>query len=157
MFTYRIGFHLWKPGGIYDEALAGIRDGLRLVLLCQILSEHSFLNDSVVMHHTTAWCRSHCATSRCTAGSARRRQSGRGGKRVAWATPFALTVAVLQLQTRQKTHGQHDRHRMAVEARPQTALILIPTQLLFSFLMELLNSVTAVSIVNQLFQRSRSG
>lgn len=28
--TYRIGFHLWKPSGIYDEALAGIRDGLDL-------------------------------------------------------------------------------------------------------------------------------
>ena len=28
--TYRIGFHLWKPGGIYDEAMAGIRDGLDL-------------------------------------------------------------------------------------------------------------------------------
>ena len=68
-----------------------------LVLLCQILSEHSFLNDSVVIHHITAWCRSHCATSRCTAGSARRRQSGRGGKRVAWATPFGLTMAVVQL------------------------------------------------------------
>jgi hypothetical protein len=25
-----------------------------LVLLCQILSEHSSLNDSVVIHHTTA-------------------------------------------------------------------------------------------------------
>lgn len=28
--TYRIGFHLWKPGKIYDEALAGIEDGLAL-------------------------------------------------------------------------------------------------------------------------------
>lgn len=28
--TYRIGIHLWKPGKIYDEALAGIRDGLEL-------------------------------------------------------------------------------------------------------------------------------
>ena len=27
----------------------------RLVLLCQILSEHSSLNCSVVIHHTTAW------------------------------------------------------------------------------------------------------
>jgi urease alpha subunit len=29
-------------------------DRVRLVLLCQILSEHSSLNDSVVIHHTTA-------------------------------------------------------------------------------------------------------
>jgi hypothetical protein len=27
----------------------------RLVLLCQILSEHSSLNGSVVIHHNTAW------------------------------------------------------------------------------------------------------
>ena len=27
---YKIGFHLWKPGKIYDEAMAGIRDGLQL-------------------------------------------------------------------------------------------------------------------------------
>ena len=27
---YRIGFHLWKPGKIYDEAMQGIRDGLAL-------------------------------------------------------------------------------------------------------------------------------
>ena len=26
--VYRIGFHLWKPGKIYDEAMAGIKDGL---------------------------------------------------------------------------------------------------------------------------------
>lgn len=28
--VYRIGFHLWKPGKIYDEAMDGIRDGLEL-------------------------------------------------------------------------------------------------------------------------------
>lgn len=28
--VYRIGFHLWKPGKIYDEALAGIKDGLQV-------------------------------------------------------------------------------------------------------------------------------
>ena len=26
--AYRIGFHFWKPGKIYDEAMAGITDGL---------------------------------------------------------------------------------------------------------------------------------
>lgn len=26
--VYRVGFHLWKPGKIYDEALTGIKDGL---------------------------------------------------------------------------------------------------------------------------------
>ena len=28
--VYRIGFHWWKPGKIYDEAMAGIKDGLEL-------------------------------------------------------------------------------------------------------------------------------
>src|SRR5918994_6500034 len=46
---------------------------------------------------------------------------------------------------------------MAVEARPQAALILIPTQLLFGFLMELFNRMAAMGIVYQLLQRSRSG
>jgi putative ABC transport system substrate-binding protein len=28
--VYRIGFHYWKPGKIYDEAMAGIKDALEL-------------------------------------------------------------------------------------------------------------------------------
>lgn len=28
--VYRIGFHLWKPGRIYDEAMSGIEDGLKI-------------------------------------------------------------------------------------------------------------------------------
>src|SRR5687768_9428107 len=60
-----------------------------------------------------------------------------------------LTVAVLQLQTRQKTHSQHHGHGMAVKARPQTALILIPTHFFFGFLMELLNGMAAMRIVYQ--------
>ena len=37
------------PLGVLEHLLE------RLVLLCQILSEHSCLNCSVVIHHTTAW------------------------------------------------------------------------------------------------------
>src|SRR5918993_3581118 len=44
---------------------------------------------------------------------------------------------------------------MAVKARPQTALILIPTQLFFGFLVELLNGMAAMGIINQLLQRGR--
>src|ERR687893_1346360 len=44
---------------------------------------------------------------------------------------------------------------MAMEARPQTALILVPAQLLFGLFMELLNGMTAMGIVNQLLQRRR--
>jgi len=28
--VYRVGFHVWKPGKIYDEAMLGILDGLKL-------------------------------------------------------------------------------------------------------------------------------
>jgi putative tryptophan/tyrosine transport system substrate-binding protein len=28
--VHRIGFHVWKPGKIYDEAMAGIKDGLKI-------------------------------------------------------------------------------------------------------------------------------
>ena len=38
---------------------------------------------------------------------------------------------------------------MAVEARPKTPLILIPTQFFFGFLMELLNGMAAMRIVYQ--------
>ena len=56
------------------------------------------MNRSVVIHHNTAWWRSHRATSRCTAGRARRQRSGRGGKRVAWATPFGMLVSLSKLE-----------------------------------------------------------
>src|SRR5918993_2312496 len=83
---------------------------------------------SVVIHHNTAWWRSQLAISRWTSGSARRQRSGRGGKTVAWATPFRMILALSKLQPDQKTQGQHHRHRMAVKARPQSTLVLIPAQ-----------------------------
>src|SRR6266511_963422 len=113
------------------------------------------MNRSVVLHHNTAWWSSHRATSRCTAGSARRQRSGRGGKRVAWATPIGMVMALSQLPPEQKTHGQHDRDGMAVKARPQAALILSPAQFLLDLLMELLNSMPAMGVVDQFLQRRR--
>src|SRR5207253_9350072 len=91
-----------------------------------------------------------------TAGSARRQRSGRGGKRVAWATPVWVALALPQLQPEQKAHGQHHCDRMAVKARPQPALILAPAQLLFGLLMALLDGVPAMRVVDQLLQRGRS-
>src|SRR5712691_1327180 len=113
------------------------------------------MNRSVVTHQSTAWWCSHRATSRCTAGSARRQRSGRGGKRVAWATPMGMAMSLFQFQPKQKAQGQHHRDRMPVEPWPQAALIVVPTQLLFRLLMELLDRMPAMSIVDQLFQRGR--
>src|SRR2546428_1799641 len=92
------------------------------------------MNRLVDTHQSTAWWRSHRATSRCTAGSARRQRSGRGGKRVAWATPVCVALALPQLQPEQKAQGQHHCGGMPVKAWPQAALILIPPQFLFSHL-----------------------
>src|SRR5437870_9996264 len=113
------------------------------------------MNLSVDTHQMTAWLRSQRATSRCTAGSARRHRSGRGGKRVAWATPFWVTMALPEFQAEQKAQGQHHRDRMAVKARPQPALILIPAQLLLGLLMELLDGMPAMGSMYQLLQRGR--
>src|SRR3989475_12044978 len=113
------------------------------------------MNRSVDIHQSTAWWRSHRATSQCTAGSARRQRSGRGGKRVAWATAVCVAMALPQLQPDQKAHGQHHRDRMPVKARPQPTLILVPAQLLFGLLMPLLDGVPAMGVVDQLLQRSR--
>ena len=115
------------------------------------------MKPSVVIHHNTAWCRSQFAISRCTSGSARRQRSTRGGKRVAWATPFATLVALSKLLPDQKTQRQHHRHGMAVKARPQATLILIPTQLPFGFFMELLDRMATMGIFNQFLQCRRGG
>src|SRR5712691_2250725 len=114
------------------------------------------MNRFVDTHQNTAWWRSHRATSLCTTGSARRHRSGRGGKRVAWATPVWVGTALSQLQPDQKAHGQHHDDRMPVKARPQPALILVPAQLLFGLLMPLLDGVPAMGVVDQLLQRGRS-
>src|SRR5919106_6083521 len=94
---------------------------------------------SVVIHQSTAWCRSHPATSRCTAGSVWRRNVGRGGKWVASTTLPLVTASFSQLQPDQKAVGQHHLDRMPMEPRPQAALVLVPAQLPLRLFMELLD------------------
>src|SRR5712691_4876590 len=77
------------------------------------------------------------------------------GKRVAWATPVCVAMALPPLQPDQKAHGQHHRDCMPVKARPQSTLILVPAQLLFGLLMKLLDGVPAMGVVDQLLQRGR--
>src|SRR5207245_10326338 len=101
------------------------------------------MNLSVDTHQMTAWLRSQRATSRCTAGSARRHRSGRGGKRVAWATPLWVTMALPEFQAEQKAQEQHHRDRMAVKAPPQPAPILLPAQLHLVLVKSLLDVLPA--------------
>jgi hypothetical protein len=107
------------------------------------------MNRSVVIHHNSAWWRSHLATSRCTAGSVRRQRSSRGGKSVAWATPSGLILALSQLLPQQKAVSQHGADRMAGEPWPQPPLVLVPAQCTLGLFMALLHRVAAMGTVYQ--------
>jgi hypothetical protein len=52
MANFIINMKVYSPS--FDMSSL-IKNSLSLILLCQILSEHSSLNCSVVIHHTTAW------------------------------------------------------------------------------------------------------
>src|SRR4051812_5029571 len=104
----------------------------------------------------SASCRCSSLTSRCTSGTLTLRRSGRGGKSSAWPTRTSALTS-LPLAPDQETGRQHHRRRMAMEARPQPPLILIPTQLPFGLLMELLDPVTPVRVFHHLRQRHLAG
>src|SRR4051794_31267073 len=90
-------------------------------------------------------------TSRCTSGRLILRRSGRGGKSPAWSSrTSALTL--LPVPPNQEAVRKHHRRRMALEAGPQPPLVLIPTQLPFGLLMELLDPVTPVRVLDHLRQ-----
>src|SRR4051812_16636199 len=100
----------------------------------------------------SASCRCSSLTWRCTSGTLTLLRSGRGGKSPAWPTRTSALTA-LPLAPDQETGRQHHRRRMAMEARPQPSLILVPTQLPFGLLMELVDPVTPVRIFDHLRQR----
>jgi putative ABC transport system substrate-binding protein len=53
--VYRIGFHLWKPGRIYDEALSGIEDGLKIAgIAYESVVVTSNQDESLAMENITA-------------------------------------------------------------------------------------------------------
>jgi hypothetical protein len=114
------------------------------------------MHRSVVTHHWTAWWRSHRATSRWITGSGVRHRSGRGGTRVAAATSSALSVALPPLQPAQNAVGPPRRDRMAVKARPQPALILVPAHLACGLLLARLDGIPALGLAGQFLQRGRS-
>src|SRR5215813_4306920 len=108
---------------------------------------------SVVIDQSMAWCRSHAATSRCTAGSVWRRNVGRGGKWVASATLPLVTASFSQLQPDPNAVGQHHRDRRPMAPRPQAALVLVPAQLPLSLFMARLARLAPVGHAGQLRQR----
>ena len=112
---------------------------------------------SVVTHHWTAWWRSHRATSRWIAGSGRRRRSGRGGKRVARATPSPRSAPLAQLQPDQEAVGQHHGDRVPMEARPQPALVLSPAPLALGLFMTRFDRMPPRHQASQRFEGSIRG
>src|SRR5579883_1558277 len=95
------------------------------------------------------WRRSQSHTCRWISGSGARRRSFRGGKSPAGAPPPGTLRPLLPLLPHQEAVRQHHTHRMTVEPCPQAALVLIPAQQPFGFLMVLLHPVPPVGIAHQ--------
>src|SRR5579883_2887422 len=104
-------------------------------------------------HSLAASMRSQSPISRWTAGSDSRRRSRRGGKSPPRATRAGLFLPLSPFLPHQEAVGQHHAHRMAVEARPQPALVLIPAQEPLGLLMGLLHPVPAMGVFHQPLQR----
>jgi hypothetical protein len=76
---------------------------------------------------------------------------------MAGAPPAARGSALVQLQPDQKAVGQHHGSGMAVEARPQPALIVLPAQLPCGLFLELFDRIATMCIARQLFQVAAAG
>src|SRR5215469_16311905 len=92
--------------------------------------------------------RSHSLTRRWSCGSGTRRRSGRGGKSRPWPSAPPAALALPPFQPHQKTIAQHHGDGVAMNTITAPALILIPAQLGFGFLMILLHPVAAVRILD---------
>ena len=90
--------------------------------------------------------RSHSLMRRWSRGSGIRRRSGRGGKSGPQAAAHGALLALSHFQPHQKTIAQHYGDGVAMKTIPAPALILIPAQLGFGFLMILLYSVATSSL-----------
>src|SRR5215469_4597478 len=99
--------------------------------------------------------RNHSLSRRWTSGSGLRRRSRRGGKSRPQASAHFALLALTHFQPHQKTIAQHDGDGMAMKAIPAPALILIPAQLSFGFLMILLHPVATMRILDHGGQRRR--
>src|SRR3954470_23472250 len=74
-------------------------------------------------------------------------------ERAPWSARASSLPALPPLLPHQETVRQHHRHRMAVEARPQSTLILVPAQQPLGLLMILLHPVPPMGVFHQPLQR----
>src|SRR5215470_10829334 len=103
-------------------------------------------------HSLAASRRSQSPICRWTSGSDIRRRSGRGGKSPPRATRAGPFLPLAPFLPHQEAVGQHHAHRMAVEPRPQPALVLVPAQEPLGLLMVLLHPVPPVRVFDQALQ-----
>ena len=150
---------LW--GRDYDPGLdadALDRAVSSLLLLCQFRSGWYSSIRLVRMSSVMASSNNASHTCRWMAANERRRRSGRGGKGPTRAPPCRrLLLPRLPLLPHQKAVAQHDQRRVAMEAMPQAALVLIPPQLIFGILVKALDVVPAMRIFHQHLQWRGSG
>jgi hypothetical protein len=74
---------------------------------------------------------------------------------MAGTPPAAPCTMRPHFQPDQKAIGQHDCHHMPMKTRPQTPLIVIPTQFPVGFFMELLYRIAPMGIADQLVAHGR--
>src|SRR5262249_37580665 len=87
------------------------------------------------------------------AGGGGRGGGGGGGKRRALRPAPGLLLPLLPFLPHQEAVGEHHRHGVAVEARPQPPLILVPAQQPLGLLVILLHPVPPVRVAHHLSQR----
>src|SRR4051812_45063704 len=75
------------------------------------------------------------------------------GERAPWPARAGSLLSSSPLVPHQEAVRQHDGHRMAAEARPQSALILVPAQQPLGLLMILLHPVPPMGVFHQPLQR----
>src|SRR3954467_13700833 len=75
------------------------------------------------------------------------------GERAPWPARAGSLLSSSPLVPHQEAVRQHDGHRMAVEARPQPALVLVPPQQPLGLLMILLHPVPPMGVFHQPLKR----
>src|SRR5512135_3500577 len=139
----------WLPSALLTRTYpTSIRASDPLILLCQFSIGRNWAMAPWASHSRRASSRSQSTTWRCAAASGSRRRSGRRGKSSARTTPPTLLLPLLPLPPHQVAVGQHHRHRMPVEPRPQPPLVLVPAQQALGLLVVPLHPVPSVGVLH---------
>src|SRR5262249_53055275 len=108
---------------------------------------------SRIVHSRRACSNNQSHTPRCTSGNGTRLRSGRGGKRPTLPPTPAPRLPLSPPLSDQQPVRQHHQPPVAVEARPQPPLVLVPAQKPLGLLVVLLHPVPSVGVLHQPLQR----